>query len=61
MIFLQGKGTFAKPFDSTQGIPDYAVMPIFWIAVFFILFIVIRVWISLRKDNHLKKKNLPKE
>jgi hypothetical protein len=46
-----GKGTFARPFDSTQGIPSKAALFIFIGGVLLILYIIIRVWLSLKNGK----------
>jgi flagellar biogenesis protein FliO len=49
--FNPGKGTFARPYSSTTGVsPEYGL----WFtagALVFILYIIVRVWWSLRKDK----------
>lgn len=42
-----GKGHFAYPYDSTQGVP-----PVFgFIAIGILAYLVIRVWWALRKEK----------
>jgi len=48
------KSTFGKPYSSTTGFSDGLAM---WIAGLFVLFIVIvvfRVWLSLKKERRFR-------
>ncbi len=51
-IILQGRSsTFAKPYDSTQGLTLKAQLIIFTIAIITIGYIAFRVWRAMKNDN----------
>ncbi len=58
-IFLQntnpGKGTFGRPYDSTQGFTPKGQLLLFLIIIVSGLYIGISVWWSLRKENRNNK------
>lgn len=56
-ILLQynpSKNTFAKPYDSTQGISPKGQMILFLGVLIFTFYVGIKVWWSLRKDKRKK-------
>ena len=48
---LQGRSTFAKPYDSTQGLTLKAQLIIFTIAIIVIGYIIFRVWRAIKKEK----------
>lgn len=50
-IILQGRSTFAKPYDSTQGLTLKAQLIIFTIAIITIGYIAFRVWRAIKKEK----------
>jgi hypothetical protein len=50
-----GKGTFGRPYDSTQGFTPKGQMLLFLIIIVFGLYVGLRVWWSLRKEKMNKK------
>jgi len=50
-----GKGTFGRPYDSTQGFTAKGQMILFLIIIVFGLYVGLRVWWSLRKEKINKK------
>ncbi|MBL7889618.1 MAG: hypothetical protein JNL24_08700 [Bacteroidia bacterium] len=51
-IILQGRSTFAKPHDSTQGLTLKAQLIIFTIAIIVIGYIIFRVWRAIKKEKN---------
>lgn len=49
-IVLQGKGTFARPFNSTQGFSAKGQLILFLLIIAVGLFIGFKVWRSLKKE-----------
>jgi hypothetical protein len=56
IAFNQGKGTFGKPYDSTQGISSKGQIIIFLILIVIGLYVTIRVRKSLRNEEKNKKE-----
>jgi hypothetical protein len=50
-----GKGFFARPYESTQGISGNGVVIFFLIIIAFGLYIGFRVWKSLRDEKMNRK------
>jgi hypothetical protein len=50
-----GKGTFALPYDSTQGFTAKGQIILLLIIIIFGLYVGFRVWWSLRKEKMNKK------
>lgn len=50
-IILQGRSTFAKPYDSTQGLTLKAQVIIFTIAIIVIGYIIFSVWRAIKKEK----------
>lgn len=53
--FNPGKGTFARPYDSTLGFTPKGQLILFLIIVLFGLYIGIRVWKRLRDEKMNRK------
>ena len=46
-----GKGTFGYPYSSITGVTSNQVLVFTLLALFAILYVIVRVWWSLRKDK----------
>jgi len=54
LTYLPGIDEFSKPYDSSLGIPSWVFIPI----VIFVLYIIVRVYISIRKEKRSQNKLL---
>jgi hypothetical protein len=49
--FNPGKGTFGRPYDSTQGFTTKEQLILLFIIIVFGLYVVLRTWWGVRKNK----------